>query len=107
MKSLAKVKLRDSGYITGWERMSVVVSRVCITLGNINVKPPGCYKQQNNGGYTERCYCYTDNCNSAASRPTLSFLSSIFSSTPSFYHIAMIVVLLQLLLGALGLDIAS
>ncbi|BFZ16113.1 hypothetical protein BsWGS_19152 [Bradybaena similaris] len=74
MKTVAKVKVRDSGYIDGWERVSQVVSRFCITPGNINIKPAGCYKQQSNGGYTERCYCYTNNCNSRA--PQMAWKSS-------------------------------
>ncbi|XP_013071719.2 uncharacterized protein LOC106058768 [Biomphalaria glabrata] len=66
LKTLTKVKLRDSGYMDGWEKLSVVVSRVCMRPGSTFIKPAGCYRQQNNGGYTERCFCFTDNCNSKA-----------------------------------------
>ncbi|KAH9507403.1 hypothetical protein Btru_058002 [Bulinus truncatus] len=66
LKTLTKVKLRDSGYMDGWEKLSEVVSRVCMRPGSTVVKPEGCYRQQNNGGYTERCFCYTDYCNSRA-----------------------------------------
>jgi len=66
LKQVTKVKLRDSGYINGWERVSEVVSKLCFSEGNRYIKPEGCYKQQNNGGYTERCFCYSENCNSSA-----------------------------------------
>uniref|UniRef100_A0A0B6XZQ2 Protein sleepless n=1 Tax=Arion vulgaris TaxID=1028688 RepID=A0A0B6XZQ2_9EUPU len=84
MKTVAKVKLRDSGYIDGWERLSEVVSRVCITAGNINIKPAGCYKQQNNGGYTEMCFCYTDNCNSKAHRSAFDPIATVFITVATF-----------------------
>jgi hypothetical protein len=71
MKTLTKVKLRDSGHMNHWERLSVVVSRYCMRPGATKILPEGCYKQQNNGGYTERCFCYSDNCNSGAA--SLSF----------------------------------
>ncbi|CAG5123385.1 unnamed protein product [Candidula unifasciata] len=81
MKTVTKVKIRDSGYMTGWERMSVVVSRYCMRNGSTNRRPSGCYKQQNNGGYTERCFCYTDHCNSGASRSTYGLLPAFLSSS--------------------------
>ncbi|GFO20937.1 protein quiver-like [Plakobranchus ocellatus] len=55
------VKLRDSGYINGWERHSVVVTRACEPrLG----KTQRCTGWQNNGGITIKCWCGSDGCNS-------------------------------------------
>ncbi|CAG5123383.1 unnamed protein product [Candidula unifasciata] len=55
------VKIRDSGYITGWERDSQVVTRSCEPKKG---KKEGCIAWQNNGGFTMKCWCGTDGCNS-------------------------------------------
>lgn len=66
LKTVTKIKLRDSGYIMGWERVSATESKYCAFQRNSQgLREEGCYYQQNNGGYTERCYCYTDLCNKA------------------------------------------
>jgi len=56
------VKIRDSGYINGWERDSHVVTRTCEPKAG---KKEGCIGWQNNGGITIKCWCGTDGCNSA------------------------------------------
>lgn len=66
LKVVTKVKVRDSGYILGWERVSEVVTRHCAKIGGSpGLRNEGCYNQENNGGYTRRCFCYSDNCNKA------------------------------------------
>ncbi|XP_059155476.1 uncharacterized protein LOC131940726 [Physella acuta] len=69
------VKIRDSGYIQGWERHSIVVTRLCEKPVG---KKDGCFGWQNNGGITQKCYCSTDLCNSA--RSVFPSLSIIFVS---------------------------
>ena len=45
---------------------SDVETRYCARVaGSSGLKEEGCYYQQNNGGYTQRCYCYSDGCNKA------------------------------------------
>ncbi|BFZ04981.1 hypothetical protein BsWGS_08020 [Bradybaena similaris] len=55
------VKIRDSGYINGWERASVVVTRSCEKKRGMK---DGCIAWQNNGGFTKKCFCDTEGCNS-------------------------------------------
>ena len=46
---------------------SAVETRYCARVaGSSGLKDEGCYFQQNNGGYTQRCFCYSDGCNEAA-----------------------------------------
>ncbi|XP_050411486.1 uncharacterized protein LOC126825748 [Patella vulgata] len=48
------------------ERSSEYYSKLCIRkTATSKIRDAGCYKQTNNGGYTEQCYCYTNGCNSA------------------------------------------
>ena len=43
-----------------------MTSRYCVMdVTSAIYKEEGCYLQRNNGGYTERCYCYNDKCNGA------------------------------------------
>ncbi|CAL1548213.1 unnamed protein product [Lymnaea stagnalis] len=75
------VKIRDSGYIQGWERHSKVVTRSCEQKTG---KPDGCYGWQNNGGITIKCHCSTELCNSGHSlhpatwKVVISFFLSLF-----------------------------
>jgi len=57
------VKMRDSGYINGWERHSQVVTRSCEPKQG---KKEGCVGVQNNGGITLKCWCGSDGCNSGS-----------------------------------------
>ncbi|KAH9507404.1 hypothetical protein Btru_058003 [Bulinus truncatus] len=76
VKMTTVVKIRDSGYIQGWERHSKVVTRYCEAKSG---KPDGCRGWQNNGGITIKCFCSTDDCNSgrALSSSIFSILSGI------------------------------
>ncbi|KAK7099599.1 uncharacterized protein [Littorina saxatilis] len=56
------IKLRDSGYIMGWERDSIVVTRACQPANDL---PTGCVHWQGAGGFTIKCRCDSDGCNSA------------------------------------------
>lgn len=62
IKSKTVVRIRDSGYIQGWERDSVVITRLCDLA---NDQPTGCVRWQNNGGFFIKCRCDSDGCNSA------------------------------------------
>ncbi|XP_076471017.1 uncharacterized protein LOC143300953 [Babylonia areolata] len=55
-------KIRDSGYIMGWERDSIVVTRACEPANDL---PTGCIRWQGSGGFTIKCRCDTDGCNAA------------------------------------------
>ncbi|KAK7099600.1 hypothetical protein V1264_003715 [Littorina saxatilis] len=64
LKVITKVKLHD-----GWliRRTSEVETKYCARVsGSPGLKDTGCYYQSNNGGYTQRCFCYTDGCNQGA-----------------------------------------
>ncbi|KAL8602022.1 hypothetical protein ACOMHN_008513 [Nucella lapillus] len=64
MKIITKVKMND-----GWliRRTSEVYTKYCVRVGNSQgLRDEGCYYQQNNGGYTQRCFCYSDGCNQGA-----------------------------------------
>ncbi|XP_025086075.1 uncharacterized protein LOC112559229 [Pomacea canaliculata] len=75
LKVVTNVAMHD-----GWllRRTSHVESKYCI-LGTANpaLRDEGCYYQVNNGGYTERCFCYSDNCNSG--QPPLARLTEVFA----------------------------
>ncbi|KAK7476912.1 hypothetical protein BaRGS_00031851, partial [Batillaria attramentaria] len=62
LKYKTVVKLRDSGYIMGWERDSIVVTRACEPSNDL---PEGCVKWEGAGGFTIKCRCASDGCNSA------------------------------------------
>ncbi|PVD33883.1 hypothetical protein C0Q70_05145 [Pomacea canaliculata] len=57
-------QLRDSGYMDGWVRNSVVVTRSCEAANNL---PEGCIKFQGANSFTIKCRCGSSGCNSAAS----------------------------------------
>ncbi|XP_005109010.1 uncharacterized protein LOC101859738 isoform X2 [Aplysia californica] len=68
------VKIRDSGYINGWERFSQVVTRTCEPRQG---KKEGCIGWQNNGGVTIKCWCGSDGCNgSSVLGPTTLVISA-------------------------------
>ncbi|KAI8781104.1 hypothetical protein BgiBS90_018455 [Biomphalaria glabrata] len=87
VKMTTIVKIRDSGYIQGWERASKVVSRYCEAKSG---KPDGCRGWQNNGGITIKCYCSTDGCNSShfVSPSLVSFVVSIAVALFLSLHVA-------------------
>ncbi|XP_076471088.1 uncharacterized protein LOC143300996 [Babylonia areolata] len=65
MKVITKVQMND-----GWliRRTSEVYTKYCARVANsLGLKDEGCYYQVNNGGYTQRCFCYTDGCNQGTS----------------------------------------
>nr|QXG07834.1 mesoderm-expressed-1 protein [Tritia obsoleta] len=65
MKVITKVQMND-----GWliRRTSEVYTKYCARVANSpGLKEEGCYYQSSNGGYTQRCFCYTDGCNQGTS----------------------------------------
>ncbi|KAL8602023.1 hypothetical protein ACOMHN_008514 [Nucella lapillus] len=60
LKYKTVIKIRDSGYIMGWERDSIVVTRACEPANDL---PTGCVKWQGSGGFIIKCRCDTDGCN--------------------------------------------
>ncbi|XP_041365890.1 uncharacterized protein LOC121380921 [Gigantopelta aegis] len=56
------IKIRDSGYINGRERESVIVSRLCERLDG---RSDGCKGQKADSGIIIKCICSTDGCNGA------------------------------------------
>jgi len=70
------VKMRDSGYINGWERASQVVTRTCEPRQG---KKEGCEGWQNNGGITVKCWCGTDGCNAATPGATAGIVAVVMA----------------------------
>ncbi|ESO97824.1 hypothetical protein LOTGIDRAFT_152928 [Lottia gigantea] len=63
LKTYTKIVNHESWRNT---KESVFESRLCIRkTATTKLRENGCYYNTNNGGYTEQCYCYNDNCNSA------------------------------------------
>lgn len=62
LKYKTVAKIRDSGYIMGWERDSIVVTRQCEPA---NDSPEGCTRWEGAGSITIKCRCASDGCNSA------------------------------------------
>ncbi|XP_041367508.1 sushi, von Willebrand factor type A, EGF and pentraxin domain-containing protein 1-like [Gigantopelta aegis] len=63
LKTHTKVLMHDRW---GQQKVSEVTSRYCVMdVTSAIYKQEGCYIQRNNGGYTQRCYCYADKCNGA------------------------------------------
>ncbi|XP_067655316.1 uncharacterized protein [Haliotis asinina] len=70
LKTYTKIRIHNR---LGEYSYSEVISRYCIAKSaTALIRDAGCYYQKNNGGYTERCYCYEHNCNSPATTFTLS-----------------------------------
>ncbi|ESO97825.1 hypothetical protein LOTGIDRAFT_228378 [Lottia gigantea] len=65
------IQLRDTGYIDGESRESVVVTRTCERRTGYS---DGCTGTSANGGVVVKCLCSTDNCNSASYLPLNYFM---------------------------------
>ncbi|XP_041367572.1 uncharacterized protein LOC121382131 [Gigantopelta aegis] len=83
LKTLTKIKMHDRW---GVQKISAVISRYCIReVSSALYRDEGCYKHPNNGGYTERCYCYSNNCNSGMTlRPQWMSLCIVLSTAMFF-----------------------